>query len=70
MAYGALYEYRDINSIVLHAGINIDVDFGMKMNSRNVNNPYSMDLATNLNGMLGFRYMMPTKRQMLDLPLN
>lgn len=66
-AYGALYEYRDINNIVLHAGGNIDVDFGMKMNSRNVNNPYSMDLATNLNGMLGFRYMIPTKRRILNL---
>jgi hypothetical protein len=66
-AYGVLYEYRDIDNIVLHAGGNVDVDFGMKIHSRNVNNPYSMDLATNLNGMLGFRYMIPTKRRILNL---
>jgi len=66
-AYGVLYEYRDIDNIVLHADDNVDVDFGMKIHSRNVNNPYSMDLAANLNGMLGFRYMIPTKRRILNL---
>lgn len=66
-AYGVLYEYRDLNNIVLHAGGNMDVDFAFKMNSRNINNPTNVDLSTNLNAMLGVRYDIPTKKRVLKL---
>jgi hypothetical protein len=69
-AWGALYEYRDINNLILHAGGNVDVDFAYKMNSRNVNNPVNIDLATNLNAMLGVRYNIATRKRMLKLKAN
>lgn len=69
-ALGALYEYRDINNLVLLAGGNVDVDFAYKMNSRNVNNPVNIDLATNLNAMLGVRYNIATRKRMLKLKAN
>ncbi len=67
IAYGTLYEYRDLNNIVLHAGGNIDANYAVKMNSRNVNNPTNMDIATNLNAMIGIRYNIPTKKRVMQL---
>ena len=69
-ALGALYEYRDLNNLILHAGGNVDIDFAYKMNSRNVNNPVNIDLATNLNAMLGVRYNIATRKRMLKLKAN
>ena len=69
-ALGALYEYRDLNNLILYAGGNVDIDFAYKMNSRNVNNPVNIDLATNLNAMLGVRYNIATRKRMLKLKAN
>lgn len=69
-AWGVLYEYRDISNLIFHAGGNMDVDFAYKMNSRNVNNPVNIDLATNLNAMLGIRYNYATKKRILKLKAN
>lgn len=65
-AWGIQYHYREIDNFVLLAGGNMDVDFAYKMNSRNVNNPVNIDLSTNLNAMLGARYVYPTRRRMLQ----
>lgn len=65
VAWGMLYEYRDFSNFVLLAGANVDFDFAYKMNSRNVNNPFNMDLATDLNAMLGVRYIYPTRKRTL-----
>jgi len=69
-AWGALYEYHDINNLVLLAGANVDVDFAYKINSRNVNNPVNIDLATNLNAMLGIKYVYAIRKRNLKFKAN
>ncbi len=65
--WGVLYEHRDYTDFRLYGGGNIDFDFSYKMNSRNVNNPMSMEIATGLNAMLGGEYFIPTKRRVIKL---
>jgi len=69
-AWGVLYEYRDFRNFVIHAGGNVDADFAYKMNSRNVNNPVNIDLATNLNAMLAVQYIYPTRKRNLTFRAN
>jgi len=48
-AWGMHYHFRPINNLQILAGGLADIDFGAKLNSRNVNNQFNLDLATNLN---------------------
>jgi len=65
-AFGLRYHYRGIEQLVLLAGANIEADFGVRVNSRNVNNPVNLDIAANLNATLGARYLLPTRRRTLQ----
>lgn len=69
-AWGMLYHYRDFNNLMLMFGGNVDVDFAFKNNSRNVNNPANIDLATNLNAMVGVKYLYPTRRRNLKFSID
>lgn len=66
-SWGMQYYYRGIENTIVLGGTNIDVDFGYKMNSRNVNNPINIDLATNLNVSFGGRYCIKTKRRVMQI---
>lgn len=66
-SWGVQYYYRQFEDILLLGGANVDADFAYKMNSRNVNNPINIDLATNLNLTLGGRYYIHTKNRILQL---
>ena len=66
-SWGVQYYYRNFEDILLLGGANVDVDFAYKMNSRNVNNPVNIDLATNLNMTIGGRYYINTKRRTIQL---
>jgi hypothetical protein len=65
-SWGMLYNYRYFNTLVLLAGTTAQADFGFKANSRNVNNPYNMDLAISLNAVLGARYSLETRKRTID----
>ncbi|MEA4935712.1 MAG: hypothetical protein VB102_03615 [Paludibacter sp.] len=67
VSWGVQYYYRNFEDVLLLGGANVDVDFAYKMNSRNVNNPINIDLATNLNLTLGGRYYIHTKNRILQL---
>lgn len=66
-SWGVQYYYRKFDDILLLGGANLEVDFAYKMNSRNINNPINIDLATNLNLTLGGRYFLHTKRRTIQL---
>lgn len=66
-SWGVQYYYRKFEDILLLGGANLEADFAYKMNSRNVNNPINIDLATNLNLTLGGRYYIHTKRRTIQL---
>lgn len=66
-SWGMQYYYRKFENILLLGGANVDVNFAYKMNSRNVNNPVNIDLATNLNLTIGGRYYIQTKKRIMQL---
>jgi hypothetical protein len=46
--WGMHYHYRPVKGLQLLAGGICDIDFAVKQVSRNVNNPYNVDLSSNL----------------------
>lgn len=68
--WGILYENLNYSMFRFLMGANVDLDFTYKMSSRNVNNPISIDLATDINAMLGVEYFIPTKKRLLKLRSN
>jgi hypothetical protein len=66
-SWGMQYHIRPKDKLMLTAGANVEGEFGYRMNSRNVNNPVSFDLATNLNGTFTARYFVKTKRRVIEL---
>lgn len=48
-SWGMHYHFRPVRRLQILAGGSADVVFAAKLSSRNVNNPYNMDLATNIN---------------------
>jgi len=54
--WGVFYHFRLQPRLQLLAGGNINAGFGYKYNSRNINNPVNVDVATNLNLAGKLRY--------------
>ena len=48
-AWGTHYHFRPIENLQILTGGLADIGIGAKLNSRNVNNQFNMDLATNIN---------------------
>lgn len=48
-SWGLHYHFRPAKNVQLLAGSLWDIEFGLKANNRNQNNPMNIDLATNLN---------------------
>ncbi len=67
LTWGLNYHYRKIDNMVMLAGAAVDGEFGVKQNSRNINNPVNMDIALNLNAMLGVRYFLQTRKRVIQL---
>lgn len=65
-AFGIRYHYRPLDQLVILAGGAVEGDFGVRANSRNVNNPVNMDIAANLNATVGARYLLPLRRRTLQ----
>lgn len=64
---GVHYHFRPVKNLQILTGGIWDVDLGLKMNLRNVNNPFNMDLSTNLNASAVVIYDIPTKWRNLRL---
>lgn len=64
-ALGIRYHYRPFEKWVILMGGNVEGEFGVRVNSRNVNNPVNLDIAGNLNATLGASYLLPTRRRTL-----
>jgi hypothetical protein len=62
-AFGIRYHYRPVDRLVIMPGGSLEADFGVRVNSRNVNNPVNLDIAGNLNATLGARYQLPVFRR-------
>jgi len=67
LTWGMNYHYRKIENMVVLVGAAADGEFGVKQNSRNINNPVNMDIAFNINAMLGGRYFIQTKKRIIQL---
>ena len=65
--WGMHYHFHPINNLQILAGGIWDLDLGLKLNTRNVNNPFNMDLSTNLNLSAVFIYDIPTAKRTLRL---
>jgi hypothetical protein len=65
-SFGLRYHYRGMKQLVVLAGGAVEADGGVRVNSRNVNNPVNVDIAVNLNATLGARYLLPTPRRTLQ----
>lgn len=65
--WGANYHFKPGNNFRIMAGGLWDVDFALKEVPRNQNNPFNMDLATNLNLTGQFIYDWPLKKRTLKL---
>lgn len=63
--WGVNYHYDFSDVMDVFAGVNAGAEFGLKNNSRNVNNPVNMDISTglNLSGLL--RYKIETRRRVI-----
>ena len=48
-AWGMHYHFRPVKNLQILTGGLWNADFGFKYNTRNVNNPFNMDLSANLN---------------------
>lgn len=59
--WGVHYHFKEINGFRFFAGANIGGQYAMKLNTRNINNPYNMDLATDLNlsGLAKYNLQLP-----------
>jgi len=66
LTWGVQYHYRKLDNWVLLAGAAAEAEFGAKMNTRNINNPANMDIALNLNALLGARYFLQTAKRTLQ----
>ncbi|MFV0390610.1 MAG: DUF3316 domain-containing protein [Paludibacteraceae bacterium] len=55
-AFGINYHFRPFDRLTILAGGSWDVNFGGKYLARNVNNPFSLDLCTNLNATAEAQY--------------
>jgi hypothetical protein len=66
LTWGMHYHYRKIENMTVLVGAAADGEFGMKQNTRNINNPVNMDIAFNINAMLGVRYFMQTKKRIIQ----
>lgn len=67
--WGMSYHFRLQKGLQVLAGGLCDLDFGLKMIGRNVNNPVNLDLATNLNLTGAVLYDIPLRRKTLRLQL-
>ncbi len=67
LTWGIYYHYRKIENMVVLVGAATDGEFGVKQNNRNINNPVNMDIAFNINAMLGGRYFIQTKKRIIQL---
>lgn len=55
--FGVNYHFRPMDKLMVLAGGSWDIDVGGKYLARNVNNPFSLDLFTNLNATAGVQYL-------------
>ena len=65
--WGAFYHFRITNDFNVRVGSFIDAQFGFKESTRNENNPYSLDMATNLNLSALATYDIHLKKKVLRL---
>lgn len=56
-SFGMNYHFRPANSLMLLTGGSWDINVGGKYLARNVNNPFSLDLHTNLNATAELQYL-------------
>lgn len=61
--FGIRYHYQPLEQLVIVAGGAMEADIGIRVNSRNVNNPVNLDIAGNLNATLGARYLLTTRKR-------
>jgi len=66
-AWGAHYHFRPAANLQILTGNLWDVDFGFKFNTRNVNNPFNIDLSTNLNLSAIVIYEVSARKRILRL---
>ncbi|NLO70253.1 MAG: DUF3316 domain-containing protein [Porphyromonadaceae bacterium] len=64
-AFGINYHFRPIEKLMILAGGSWDINLGGKYLARNVNNPFSLDLYTNLNATAEIQYDFNLWRQNL-----
>ncbi len=55
--FGVNYHFRPMENLMVLAGGGWDLDVGGKYLARNVNNPFSLDLFTNLNATAEIQYL-------------
>jgi Protein of unknown function (DUF3316) len=65
--WGFYYHYRVFENFKIEIGGLWDYQFGMKSNDRNVNNPYNVDLATNINLSLLALCEIPTPKRVIKI---
>ncbi len=66
-SWGVHYRLPDVYGFRLYGGANVDANYAMKTNDRNVNNPYNMDMATNLNLSGIVQYDIATRKRIMRL---
>lgn len=62
-AWGMHYHFYPVTNLQILTGGLWDIDLGLKGNLRNVNNPFNMDLSTNLNLSAIIIYDIPTTKR-------
>lgn len=67
LGYGTHYHFRPAKNLQILAGGVWDIDLGFKGNLRNVNNPFSLDLATNINLSAVVIYDIQAKKRIIRL---
>lgn len=65
--YAIHYHFRFKERFQLLIGGSWDIDLGFKYLSRNVNNPFNLDLSTNLNVSALFLWKIPTRKRVMQL---
>lgn len=66
-SWGAFYHYRELKNLHIQAGSTVDGQFGLKTNTRNVNNPVNVDVAVNINLAAVLHYDLKTRRRVYRL---
>ncbi len=66
-AWGMHYHFRPVTNMQILTGNLADINLGLKYNTRNVNNPFNMDLAINLNLSAILIYDIPAQKRTLRL---